>query len=304
MIGTSVIDSSATSAQTGGGIAGLDMVGLDPGQLRALRDDGFVVLRNVIAPEAIAGMRAAFARVCERMLEELRQGGVITDTRPELPLETRLAVAAGTHAARFGRSWRKEVASPELFALHRSPRLIDALASWFGEGVMGHPVYNARPKLPHQQLTVVPWHQDSAYFGAGSARQLIATAWLPLVAVDAHNGCMQVAAGSHRYGLMPHHVESGEGGFLEITGADPREDVVVTCQMAPGDALIFNNLTWHRSLPNLSDGIRWSIDLRFHPESLTDAIGTSDYPLPWSIRSSQPATAERTWLQWAGGMTW
>lgn len=279
-------------------------IGLDPRQRRALREDGFVVLRNVIEPTAVIGMRAAFARVCERMLDELLRDGLIGDTRPDLPLETRLSVAAGAHAARFGRSWRKDVASAELFALHRSPRLIDALADWFSDGVMGHPVYNARPKLPRQQLTVVPWHQDSAYFGPDSARQHIATAWLPLVPVDATNGCMQVAAGSHRYGLMPHHVESAEGGFLELTGADPREDVIVTCAMAPGDALLFDNLTWHRSLPNLSDGIRWSIDLRFYPERLSGTIPNGEFPEPWAIRASRPETDETTWLRWATGMTW
>ena len=41
-----------------------------------------------------------------------------------------------------------------------------------------------------------------------------------------------------------------------------RQDVV-TCPVPFGGVLLLNNLIPHRSLPNLSDGIRWSLDLRW-----------------------------------------
>jgi ectoine hydroxylase-related dioxygenase (phytanoyl-CoA dioxygenase family) len=33
--------------------------------------------------------------------------------------------------------------------------------------------------------------------------------------------------------------------------------------MEPGDVLMFNELVLHRSLPNVSDRVRWSVDIRF-----------------------------------------
>ena len=39
--------------------------------------------------------------------------------------------------------------------------------------------------------------------------------------------------------------------------------VCATCQVPLGSVLLLNNLIPHRSLPNLSEGIRWSLDLRW-----------------------------------------
>jgi len=35
--------------------------------------------------------------------------------------------------------------------------------------------------------------------------------------------------------------------------------------MKKGDILIFNQLTLHRFVPNVSEGVRWSIDIRYTP---------------------------------------
>ena len=35
--------------------------------------------------------------------------------------------------------------------------------------------------------------------------------------------------------------------------------------MQVGDVLVFGNLTFHRSLENTSEDIRWSVDLRYSP---------------------------------------
>ncbi|MBA3708578.1 MAG: phytanoyl-CoA dioxygenase family protein [Planctomycetes bacterium] len=261
-------------------------------QLRSFSEDGFVVLRNVIPPHLIAGMRSAFSRAGSRMLTQLRAEGMIPGVGMDQPFESGIA-AAGDAMKRFGRSWRQEIAGPELYDLHRAPLLVDAMESLLPHGVCAHPIYNARPKLPNHALTTVPWHQDSAYFGAHTAQKSIITAWLPLVPVDAANGCLQVALGSHRYGLMPHHTESGEGQFLEITGGDPRPDVVVTIEMMPGDALVFGNLLWHRSLPNRSDHVRWSVDLRFHSQGDRDVNG---YQREWIVRS--PTRRESSCEEW------
>ena len=35
--------------------------------------------------------------------------------------------------------------------------------------------------------------------------------------------------------------------------------------MEPGDVLFLNKLTMHASLPNLSEDVRWSVDVRYQP---------------------------------------
>jgi len=45
--------------------------------------------------------------------------------------------------------------------------------------------------------------------------------------------------------------------------------------MRVGDVVVFGNLTFHRSIENNSDGIRWSIDLRYSP---------TGSPLEWLLK--------------------
>jgi ectoine hydroxylase-related dioxygenase (phytanoyl-CoA dioxygenase family) len=154
----------------------------------------------------------------------------------------------------------------------------------------------------------VPWHQDSGYYGPDSHESLIITAWIPVVPVNAENGCMQIAPGSHRSGLLEHQHENRAGRFLEIAEVDNLVDEAhaVTCPMEPGDVLLFHNLTFHRSLPNVSPITRWSIDIRYmrdgdHPGGLT----WSDPNDKWVIRSeAQHMTTLDEWLDMIEQLWW
>ncbi len=263
-------------------------------------NDGYLLLKNVVPEPAINGVRDSFARVVDSIIRDLKEDGVIEDEGLELPFETRLAQVASEHANRFGRSWRNQVATSEIFELHHAAPLVDAIAQLTGTDVIGHPVFNARPKLPGQQLTVVPWHQDSGYFGTVSETSVIPTVWIPLVPVDDTNGCLQVVAGSHRLGAVNHHTEEQEGKFLEVIDELVDASRIVTCPMELGDALVFHNLTLHRSLPHTtSEVIRWAIDIRYLRDG--DHPGTIYWKNPnfkWVIRSeTQPLTSLKKWLQ-------
>ena len=54
---------------------------------------------------------------------------------------------------------------------------------------------------------------------------------------------------------------------LERTLGASMERDVVTCEVRRGSVLLLNNLIPHRSLPNYSGGIRWSLDLRWQRAS-------------------------------------
>ncbi len=276
------------------------IVPLSPEQMHQWENDGYLLLKGVIPESAINGVRNSFAHVVDSIIRELKKDGIIEDEGVELPFETRLAQVAGEHANRFGRSWRDQVATPEVFDIHHAPRLVDAIGQLTGTDVIGHPVFNARPKLPGQQLTVVPWHQDSGYFGTVSETSLIPTAWIPLVPVDETNGCLQVVAGSHRLGVVDHRTEEREGKFLEVMDELIEDDRIVTCPMALGDALVFHNLTFHRSLQHTtSEIVRWAIDIRYLRDG--DHPGTiywKDPDFKWVIRSeTQPVTTFSQWVE-------
>lgn len=264
--------------------------------LAAFARDGYLVLRRCVDPQRIAAMRQALADEVGTVLHELHATGRLADTRPDLPFERRLAIA-GVHAGAYGRGWAQRMAVPATFALHHDPALLAALHQLLGPVVHGHKQFNVRPKLPGQDLTNVPWHQDTGYYGAQTARDLIVTAWVPLVEVDARNGCMQVVPGSHRHGAIPHVEAQDAGGFLRLDHAVD-ESTAVTLAMSPGDVLLMHNLVWHRSTENRSDGIRWSIDLRFwRPDTPSASDLLWGFPRPW-VLSGAPPVRLAEWVGW------
>lgn len=273
---------------------------LTPAQMDQWENDGYLLLRGVVPESIINGVRERFSIVVDGIIRELKEQNIIDNEEADLPFETRFSQVAGEHANRFGRSWRGQIATSEIFDLHYAEPLVDAIGQLTGTDVIGHPVFNARPKLPGQQLTVVPWHQDSGYFGTISENSLIPTAWIPLVPVDESNGCLQVVAGSHHLGVVNHHTENREGKFLEVMDDLVERSRIITCPMNIGDALVFNNLTLHRSLPHTtSEIVRWAIDIRYlrdgdHP----GGIYWKDPDFKWVIRShTQSITTLPQWLE-------
>ena len=73
-------------------------------------------------------------------------------------------------------------------------------------------------------------------------------------------GTLAVAAGSHTTGILPTKVGSGAGG-MDI--AVPIPGTWVTGDFAAGDALIFQDVTVHKALPNRTRSIRMSFDARY-----------------------------------------
>ncbi len=268
-------------------------------QTQQWKEDGYLLLKRAVPLPIIEGVRQLFSEMVDRIISELKSEGLVENEGEDLPFETRLLKVAGIHANRFGRSWRNQVAGKAIYDLHHADPLVTAIGEITGTDVIGHPVFNARPKLPNQQLTVVPWHQDSGYFGAQSESALIPTAWIPLVPVDETNGCLQVVAGSHKMGLLNHHTEDREGRFLEVLDSLIDESKVITCPMETGDVLLFHNLTLHRSIAHTIDNlIRWAIDIRYvRDDDDAGAIYWKDPNFQWIIRSrTKPITPLNDWL--------
>ena len=103
----------------------------------------------------------------------------------------------------------------------------------------------------------VPPHQDVSY---NHHMSNFLTLWTPLVEIDEACGGVTVFRASDRTEFSTQLSALGvwnEG--LDTEGLEP-----VNCTpMSPGDVLIFNKLLIHRSMPNLSDRIRFSMDYRF-----------------------------------------
>lgn len=81
-----------------------------------------------------------------------------------------------------------------------------------------------------------------------------------LVAVDEAteaNGCLELAAGHHRRGLLG-------AEWRPLTGAELEGVTFVPCPVRPGDAVFFDSYVPHRSGPNLSDRPRRALYVTYN----------------------------------------
>ena len=161
----------------------------------------------------------------------------------------------------------------EMFRVITHPKLLAVIEALIGPEIVASSVYRIRPKLPGFARGVVPWHQDQGYFAPHCDRQLIITCWLPLVNATRANGCMEILPSAHRQGVVPHHT-GGNAGFLVIEDSDlpfpPGQAIIAECAL--GGAVFMSNLTPHCSTPNLTDEIRWSLDLRYQDAAVPNNV--------------------------------
>ncbi len=253
------------------------------------------MIPGLLSEEDLAPVRQVIAKAVDRIARNLHAEGKIEDLHENEPFSRRL-IEIHSKIAKESMSWNREVFSEAVYDLCVHPTVLDMAESLLGSTeVTMNGDYWVRTKLPEEQLTTLPWHQDSDYYGAQTEPLHILSIWIPLVDVDETNGCMQFIPGSHKWGLLPTERQGHHLVPIEDVEARGR---VETLPMTVGDAVAFRNLTFHRSLMNNSDAIRWSIDLRY------SVTGT---PLDWLAkmglhgfvaRSQQHPQRVDSWETW------
>jgi len=144
----------------------------------------------------------------------------------------------------------------------------------------------------------VKWHQDAFWWSVLSPATQV-TAWIALDRVSVENGCMLMAAKSHRCGLQTNLINAVNSGRVALGDINERyslTDVKLPC----GGIHYHHCLTWHASHPNLSASTRRAYAIHYmiddtyitpnsrHPiaDALTvDADGRlcgEAFPLLWS----------------------
>ena len=273
---------------------------LSPEQLAFYDREGYLVLERLLSDADLRPARQAMARKVDLIAADLLAHGLIDDTRPDSPFETRLAeLFAGrsdTEFLKFGRSWRDR--DPGYFELMANPVVLDAVESLIGGEIFANPVYNTRPKVPRVAAGAVPWHQDKSYWPQASANPVI-TVWVPLVDATLENGCLHIMPRTHRQKVLSYHHEQVTGTrYLEVDAEHlGKEKAPLPLPVRKGDAILFNNRCIHSSTPNRSDHVRWAIDLRYQPTSQDPMLTMGVGFLARSRRRPERVATLEDWLE-------
>ena len=215
-----------------------------------LDTEGYLFIRGLLPRDAILDVR----RQCR---EAAAAGGWIDRSHPLDDGVANPAAACTDPEPRYVEVFRRLYVLEALHTLKHHPAIVGFFERLFGEPVLVHPLFVMRNIFPQRPESTTPAHQDYVHI-QGTPRTY--TTWIPLSDTPLEQGCLTVAAGSHRDGVRDFRVTNGSGG-LEVV--DPLEGRWRASSFAAGDVLMFHSMMVHKGLPNLTNRLRQSMDARY-----------------------------------------
>lgn len=236
-----------------------------------MRRDGYLFLPGLLP-------RSDVATVQRQIGEIARDAGWL---RRDRPVEDAIADVSGFCVDPdpiYLNTLRRINCLEDYHALKHHPGLIDVLERMLGGAILPHPRVLMRNIFPQHEEYTTKAHQD---FPNVQGTTEAYTAWMPLIDCPINVGPLQIAAGSHTNGVYDFDIAGGAGG-IEIR--DPLEGRWVSGGFAVGDVLLFHSMTVHKGLPNRSDKLRMSMDVRYQLVSEPfniDNANPDGQPLSW-----------------------
>jgi len=254
-------------------------------------DQGYLLVEGLLDPQLdLDPVVREYEALLDAVADEWRAAGTLRSAYADLPFAQRLV-------------------GPAIFDLITSPRLVDAVARLIGPEVLSNPIQHVRIKPPEALLSAelrerntmvsaVEWHQDQGVALPEVDGTEMLTVWFPVFESTVENGCLCVVPESHRRGLLT-HCPSRPGQAFDLRIPESiRGAGGFPVPMERGSVLFLHRRTMHSSLRNLSDGVRWSFDLRYQP--IGQPTGRPWLP-SFVVRSAaDPASEVHDWRTWAG----
>lgn len=270
-------------------------------QLNFYHHNRYLLVKGVVPEDALRLARKILERWTDDTISKWYAEGLLESTLSEVDFEHRL-VAAWNQAGkpRYARSPRRDLVSAYTFEFLKYPVFVDLAADVLNtDEISVHGIFNARPKLPDQKWTDTPWHQDAQYY-RDAEHQHVVSMWMPLQRVTEYNSCLQMAPGFYHNKLLEASLDE-ESGFVGLSKEEARTLEGVSIEMEPGDIVLFDHMIPHRALPNQSDAVRWSMDIRFEATERATESGRKQGFIARSPKNPQSLTTYSEWLRkWEG----
>ena len=215
--------------------------------------EGYTIVRGFLSPLETADLRAETHRMYQEGLKHhatYRDKNLLFEVLNDPKANRRVVLQAHWTA------WL----SPLMEQMRRSEKYFTVLEPFLGADIkqISHQVHW---KPPGAKYTSYRFHQD-ARFREGNVKDFsylrsTVTTGLAIDRQTVENGALRVIPRSHRLGYLglsddgPIMVGQTQNEELRRAGLDPSN--IVTCEMEPGDLLLWTLFTVHGSAPNVSD---------------------------------------------------
>ena len=246
-------------------------------------ENGYLIVKQALTDADLDPVINEYEAHINRRAQQLHKEGKLSQLHAEQDFATRLASICQENKEIYPELDIMRLRGKAAFEFLGNDNLLDLVEDFVGPEIICSPIQHLRPKLPtnlavdgHPENThIAPWHQDAGVTWAEADGYFILTVWVPLVDATPENGCLQIIPRIHGSGLKKHQTDALLG--TSIIPEEMPDQKPLDLPMQKGDVLFMHKEIPHRSLPNLSDTVRWSMDLRyqktgtptgrpFHPE--------------------------------------
>lgn len=275
-----------------------------------IETQGYAIVDGILDAHDLSALKDDYHHLLERLAWQLHDAGVIASSYAHLPFEERLTALLTQPDIDLVQSMditlpngevRPETelhVSRAIYNLLRHERLLDKVEEVVGGEILANPIQHVRMKppqsslAPHQRAIVgqTGWHQDQGVArDVGDDTEML-TVWIAISDATEENGCLQIVPYSHLAGLATHCA------WHQMIIPDPLlAGKPLPVPLKAGDALFMHRLMQHSSLPNVSDGLRWSFDLRYQP--IGYPTGRDEFP-GLIVRSRENPQAVQGYAEW------
>lgn len=220
---------------------------------RRFQDEGYLYLRGLLDVSRVRALQEDIFACC-------REKGWFDPGTTSIENGPPVVVPVNEGEAPFFRVYDEVQKLESLHTQAHDSDITRVMRMLLDETAFPHPLSICRLIFPDNNEAITPPHQD--YPNNQGTTELYAC-WMPLVDCPVERGGLAMLPGSHRYGLLPLEFSLGPGNRQAVVPAELAQQSWVGGDYRPGDVLIFHSLMLHRSLPNLTDRMRLSVDFRY-----------------------------------------
>ena len=170
---------------------------------------------------------------------------------------------------RFGSFYDSIQKSLEIYSIMTDEKLISEISSITklkkeNLSINGE---NIRIDIPNDKLHSLNWHQDRSYYFQNRDGNKGLVLWIPLINITKKIGPLKACAKSHKLGFISNYrkkISNRQSSIQRIVSFNEKNFKVLNLNVNCGDAILLNKNTIHASGKNISNLIRFSLQIRVH----------------------------------------
>ena len=232
-------------------------------QEKSFIEDGYLVVKNLISKNQIKKIQKTIINRSKNYLDTSK----IFKNFYDKSFHAGLISLKRNKPERFGSFYDSLQKSLELYSIILNKKILSKVSklSKLELGNLSFNGENIRMDLPHDKLHHVDWHQDRSYYFQNRDGNKGLVCWIPLMNMKKNLGPLKICKKSHIDGFVGNYKKSRKkNSSTQRKITINKKYKIINKPVEEGDVLFLSKNTIHASGNNISNFLRFSLQVRIH----------------------------------------